>query len=541
MGLITAEIDYVIMQANNKMGLIRDVKIFKKILQYPILILFLIFIILSAHKISQASTDDKILITDHFVVNFNIETGAYAFAIATRIEAYNSVITSFLETDFIERVNVFIYNNRSKYMSSSINDRINIFADENFFDTEKSIYENIFFLYLEKLMHGSEGLTQINKNFIEALISFSRIEQKHLNVILSDLINELLLSSIDIENMDSLNESVQQEIYTAFTYYAISNYGKKIFIQSLKDTAYYNGFFQSLSNITGESINKISEGFNLFLQKKGKDISHIKNNGRLLIDRDDKFSDVSFSIIGESKVVILQKDKDKYRFLLKDRDEVKEINLKLSEQGSYFNNIVSLDNNFIAVSEIVKNGSRIFLFDLIKNDFTDSLLIPMVFIRDINPINNEAFIFSAYCGLTSDIYTFNIKSREFKVITESGNNSYPLMIGNKIYYISYLNRNNIIDKNNIIELDMLSGKKNTLFSTDMKILYLKPVNDKALIYSINLNGCDTVYIYNLTSGKMEKIINAICLNNMAYVFNKYIYYISLHKGMSRIFVDEYKK
>ena len=418
MELITAERDYVITQANR-------------------LFLFLIILILFTHKISLASTtDDKTLITDHFAINFNAENSAYTFAIAARLEAYNGVITSFFETDFLERVNVFISNSKSKYISDNESGSIYIAADENFFDTEKKIYEDLFFIYLEKLMYGRDGLNRIGKNFIKVLASFPKMEQEHFNAILSDLINESLTSPINIENLDSYHEAIQQEIYTALTYFIISDYGKKIFIQSLKDAEYYNGFFKSLSSITGEGRDKISERFNLFLKKSSNDISYIKNRGRLLIESDDKFFDVSFSIIGEREIAILQHDNEQYRFLIKSGDEMKVIPLKQSEQGSYFNNIVSIGNNLIVVTEIVKSGSKIYLFDIIKNDFTDSLLIPLLFIREINPINNEALIFSAYCGLNSDIYTFNIKSREVKVITESGNNSHPVMFGNKIYYIS---------------------------------------------------------------------------------------------------------
>ena len=439
MELLTAGRDYVTTQANKHF-------------------LFLIILILFTHKISQASINDKVLVTDNFVINFNIETGAYTFAIASRLEAYNSIIASFFETEFLERVNVYIYN-KSENISSSI-DNIYISIGENFFDTEKKLYEDLFFIYLKKLTH-SDDLAKINKNFIEALISFPKTEQGDLRLILNDLINISLISSINIENIGTLPEAVQQEVYTVFIHHAISNYGKKIFIQSLKDTEYYNGFFKSLSGITGESINKISESFNLFLQNSRKDIldidnniennidNNIKNNiknKKLLIDSDDKFSDVSFSVINENKenkenkVAILQKDKDKYkdkyRFLLKDRDEVKVIPLKVSETGSYFNNIVFLNSNLIAITEIVKTGSKLYIFDLLKYDFTDSIIIPMIFIKDINPAKNEDLIFSAYCGLTIDIYTFNIKNREFKVITESGYNSNPVMTGNKKYYIS---------------------------------------------------------------------------------------------------------
>ncbi|MCL1834374.1 MAG: hypothetical protein FWG49_07730, partial [Leptospirales bacterium] len=241
------------------------------------LFLPLIILILFTHKISPASTDDKTLITDHFAINFNAENSAYTFAIAARLEAYNVIITSFFETDFLERVNVFIANSKSKYISNNESGGIYISADENFFDTEKKIYEDLFLIYLERLMYGIEGLDRIDKNFIKVLISFPKMEQENLNAILSDLINESLSSPINIENIGSCHEAIQREIYTAFTHYIISDYGKKIFIQSLKDAEYYNGFFKALSSITGEEIDKISEKFNLFLKKSLNDVSYIKN------------------------------------------------------------------------------------------------------------------------------------------------------------------------------------------------------------------------------------------------------------------------
>jgi len=395
--------------------------------------IILIILILLTHKISHSSVNDKTLITDHFVINFNTQASAYAIAIATRLEAYNHIICSFFEMDFLERVNVYVYYNKS----SSNADNIYLSSDTNFFDTEIKIYEELFFIYLARLMHGG-GLTKINKNFIEALLSYPMVEQSqnYLKLILNDLLNISLISSVDIENLGAYSDAVQREIYTVFTHYVISNYGKKILIQSLKDTKYYNGFFRSLSSITGESINKISDGFNLFLRKSREDISDIKNTGRLVIGMDDGFSDVSFSIIDENRVVILQQYKDDYRFVLIEMGMKKVIYLKLSGKGSCFNNIVSLDNNLIAITEIMKNGSKIHLFDITAHNFTDNFFLPLVFIRDINSANNEIIVFSAYCGLTNDIYSFNIKNREFKVINGSGYNNHPVTIGNKIYYIS---------------------------------------------------------------------------------------------------------
>jgi hypothetical protein len=187
-------------------------------------------------------------------------------------------------------------------------------------------------------------------------------------------------------------------------------------------------------------MNKISEGFNLFLLESRKNISHIKNRGRLLVDRDDNFYDISFSVIDENRVAVLQRDNEGYRFLLKDRDDVKDdvkiITLKLSESGSYFNNIVSLGHNLIAITEIVKSGTKVYIFEIAENNFSDSMLIPFLFVRDINRANTDSIIFSAYCGNTTDIYTFNIKSRELKAITESAYNIHPVKIGKKKYYFS---------------------------------------------------------------------------------------------------------
>jgi ABC-type Mn2+/Zn2+ transport system ATPase subunit len=107
------------------------------------------------------------------------------------------------------------------------------------------------------------------------------------------------------------------------------------------------------------------------------------------------------------------------------------------------------------------------------------------------------------------------------------------MISNKIYYISAL------DKTKIIELDILTSVEKILFSTDLKISYLKSVKDKMLMYSINMNGCDNNFIYNLSSGDMQKIIKENCLVNMPQIFNGSIYYISLYKGVNRVFVEDY--
>jgi hypothetical protein len=73
---LTAGRDYVTTQANSG----ASYKL--QCTMYKLQILFLIIFILAAHEISGTSKDDKVLITDNFVINFNIETSPYTFAIA---------------------------------------------------------------------------------------------------------------------------------------------------------------------------------------------------------------------------------------------------------------------------------------------------------------------------------------------------------------------------------------------------------------------------------------------------------------------------
>lgn len=508
--------------------------IMKKSIHFIIIILLTIAAIISKNVPAFSATG--ILSTDHCIINYSAESSSYAITLAAKLESSYSVVTSFLEINPMSKINVFISpkNASENFLKSDNNMNLYIPTESNPDMIESELYNQIFHFYLKKTVSNSLGLSAIDENFIDNIVMFPVKKRRYIDLILNDLVNVLQITSIDFKKIGVYSKSEQSELYTALIDFIISNYGKKILVQSLKDSNYYNGFSEALSGITGDSLSLINSNFNKYLLNKKNDSPIASGNKNLLFSEDDEFSSISFSISENGQAAELKKSKNSFILTFPNRTGSAGIILKNSETGSSFNDLVFIDNNQLAVVEIIDSGSIIHIYDIKSSKFINKVTIPLLFISDLNPLTEGSLIFSATSGLRSNIYSINIADGVLDILTDTGNDYSPVMSGNKIYYIS---RKTI---NRIIEFNRITGENKILFSTEQDISNLNcgKANNGLLVFNVGTDGLNNIYTYNLQSSSLQQFIKDVNSNLKPQISGRYIYYYSLYKSQIRIFYGE---
>lgn len=485
---------------------------------------------------SYASGYSEILNTDHFIIQFDLKNSSCAAALAPRLELYHELITSFLDTEITNRVKIILTtrdNDNLQIIKSSSEQYI--YTDGNLNDPEQNIYCDIFSLYLQNITLKSGGSLSIDKNFVSALMRYPVTEKKFTELIINDLAVNCGITAVEFKNIKTYHNEIQFGIFTALIDFVISSYNKKILMQSIRDADYYEGFYKALSAITGDSETVIAEKFNAYLSKHESGSDADLDTKKEFLKNNDEFTDISFDISGNGQIAVIQKNSGGFRILLKNGEKDSAIPLNVSQSGSTFNDIDFAGNNKLALTETDKTGSTIHIFDIGSNKITASISMPYLFISDINYLKDDEFIFSAGCGLTSDIYTIDITGGKFSIITQSGNNYSPVMLNDKIYFISGTT------KSNIIELDNKSGELKTLFSTEQKISHLDNAAGGKLVFSLKLNGLENIYTLDIKSGGLQRMTDGASSNILPRATETAIFYFSFYKSKYRIFSTAYKQ
>jgi len=516
----------------------------KKITKSPIIIILTVLFI-SGNSFAFSAV--KVLTTDHFKINYDMDNRGFAVAVAVKSESYNDKISAFLETEPPVKVNIFLsgYSNSRFFRKTSdkVSNDLFFSTSGNFNIIESELYTDIFLIYLNNILQDSNGYKIIGENFINAIIQYPGLDHVFIETRINDLVNVSLISSIDLTEIGYYNRDEQVIIYTGLIDFVIKAYGKKKFIQSLKDAGYYGNFYLSLANITGDSIKAISDNFNAFLYKRKAVLPLEPGSKKQFLNDIDEFSDISYSIFKNTTVAVLQKNNCRFRLLLKIGENTKIIQLDHSESESFFSGTVFINEDQIAIVEILESGSTIHIFDIRNNKFLDKKFLPSLFISSINHADDIKksqeshynLIFSARCGLTSDIYTFNIKNGDFNIITETGNNYYPVSSGDKVYFVSNT------DKYCIIESDSVSCAMKTIFTAEMEISYLSITDENKLIFLTKINGLENIYTIDLSSGNLQQITTDSHSKLAPQVSGKNIFFLSFYKGRYRLFFDIYNR
>ncbi len=498
-----------------------------------ILVITAFFVSGSAYAVNSSRT----LTTSHFIIKYNISESNPAILLSLDIESIYDTISSFLNFDPLEKIHVNVTEDLSSMIPTAElyqdNNFLSVYAGGDYNRIKSELHDKLFTVFLRKLIQTQNITSVIDENLFWALTRYPVTSREFQNIKLNDLVNIEGLNLIKLNKISKFNKNQQQIIYSAFIDFIISSYGKKILIQSLKDTVYYNGFLKSISMITGYSAADIENGFNSWLLQYKSD-DRLQTDGKMeLIHFNDEYNDSSYSISDDGQSAILQMKDDKYRILLKSAKPEEIIYLKNSEAGSSFNELFFIGNSRIAVIEILQTGSKIFLYDIPGKNFFKTIPLFHLFISEIKYSGEGTFIFSAMCGSHSDIYTIEIKTGQFNILTESGNNYSPIILDNKVYFVS------MNDKSDIRELDNNTGGVKSIFSAEGKLTDLNRVDNHTFTFSMNINGKDTLYVMNTKSGSFIRVNIASPSILKPRITGRYIYFFSFFKSRYRLFRYEY--
>ena len=147
--------------------------------------------------------------------------------------------------------------------------------------------------------------------------------------------------------------------------------------------------------------------------------------------------------------------------------------------------------------------------------------------------DKDHLLFSASCGIYSDLYILNLQTGQLQNITVSGNFFCPVKIKDSVYCIS------VSDKYSIIEKAEETGKEKLLFSTSQKISELSFIGEKFLIFVMEINGIKNIYRLNLNGENLVQITNDNFFNHSPHFSNENIYYFSYYRHRYRIFFTGY--
>ncbi|PKL17977.1 MAG: hypothetical protein CVV49_08255 [Spirochaetae bacterium HGW-Spirochaetae-5] len=359
------------------------------------------------------------------------------------------------------------------------------------------------------------------------------MDRQFQNIMLNDLVNIEKITPVSVNKISSINPAKQQLVYSAFIDFIISRYGKKVLIQSLKDAVYYKGPFNSITMITGDSAETIEREFNSWLLLYKSGCRQTTDAEIKLIHMSDDYKDSFYSVSDEGQIALLQVKDNQYRIFIKNQSDGEMIPLKKTGTQSSFNGLIFLGKSRFAVIEILTEGSKLLIYNIPEKKILKEIHLPYLFIDEVKYSDKEKFIFSARCGSHSDIYTFDIKTDQFNILTESGKNYSPLILNNKAYYVSES------DKSSITELDLSTGESKSIFSSERKISDLNRVNNHTFTFFMNLNGTDTLYIMDTLSGNFTRIKTDSLSIFKPQIAGRHIYFFSFFKGSYRLFTYEY--
>jgi hypothetical protein len=479
-----------------------------------------------------ASDNTRILITDHFIIKTEAENSNCSVAFAEKLEKYHSLIINFIEYEPLSKMNISVIGGRNFpsvfYDITGPGNQLVIDHEGNFYDSENILYNKLFNSYLRISMNNKEPASVMPGDFLNALMKYTDSGSKFTAVIVNDLVNNLDLLPLDVGIIEKYNSFVRESIYTAFIDYVVTVHGRKVLSQSVKDAYYYDNIFNSLSMITGSTVDEINKGFNLYLSAYRKD-SVKKNVNKIFFDTgDDGFKDISFTVLNNN-ISVLQENKGDYRILYRNGAYAKTINLKHSEKNSRYNDIIYIGDNLIAVSEILGNGGTVFIYDMTKDRLIRRFELPYIFPTALSRYDQTHLLFSAFCGSKSDVFTLNSETGEVNNITESGNFFSPARLNNSLYCIS------ITDKYSIIEISGDTGKKKIIFSTNQKLAGLGTIDGNRLVFSMEMNGLTEIYSIDVHGENLRQITGDMCMNHFPRFSGNSIYFFSYYKSRYRIF------
>ena len=327
-------------------------------MRFKIIIFMVAFFSISVTAQAEKATIN----TEHFTIRHNAEFTGFALRIADLAENFYSQIENFLEFSLYQRINIEISN------SSSFLNSIVISPEVDFSESKDFLYKKIFF----EFFNGQDGISYNDSQFIDSLQfyaknGFSAIDR----LVITDFFHNRKDQIIDLRN---LSNPYYSSLNCAFFDFINQKFGRKIFLRSLKDSAFFGSFESALEKHSG--VTK-EENKNLFIQYLKENFNSDIESKNLIIGEDVE----DFAISGEVLALILR---DNSKFSLAIYDNIKgNILRQIYLPADYNYKTISIWAKQIVVAGTSLKGSGILLF--VKETLTlqKNLFYPYIYIKKL--------------------------------------------------------------------------------------------------------------------------------------------------------------
>ncbi|HOV09253.1 MAG: hypothetical protein BWY23_02667 [Spirochaetes bacterium ADurb.Bin218] len=401
-------------------------------MRFKIIIFMVAFFSISVTAQAEKATIN----TEHFTIRHNAEFTGFALRIADLAENFYSQIENFLEFSLYQRINIEISN------SSSFLNSIVISPEVDFSESKDFLYKKIFF----EFFNGQDGISYNDSQFIDSLQfyaknGFSAIDR----LVITDFFHNRKDQIIDLRN---LSNPYYSSLNCAFFDFINQKFGRKIFLRSLKDSAFFGSFESALEKHSG--VTK-EENKNLFIQYLKENFNSDIESKNLIIGEDVE----DFAISGEVLALILR---DNSKFSLAIYDNIKgNILRQIYLPADYNYKTISIWAKQIVVAGTSLKGSGILLFDKETLTLQKNLFYPYIYIKKAAIAENGNIVFSIYGGDSQGFVVFDIES---------------FSLGN-VFFVNDDYRDFILEGNSILLL------KNSPYG---ELLRLQDSNNSVLFY-----------------------------------------------------------
>ena len=474
--------------------------------------------------------------TEHFNLTYQIDETPYAVTVAELAEEYFRQIEAFLDFSLNESVNISIGSFKGNSAEQVLLNGLKINSGSNFSVMKERLHQSLFSIFLSEISResGKSFLDRTDDSlFADSLCRYS-IEgfSEGSHFILSDYIYNQKHNGINISEIDSLPGEIASSLYPAFFCFIETAFDREVMLRALKDKDYYGNFLNSLSAVSGKSIEIINNEFSLYLASEIPVIKteipgeqFLKTAGGGVIDFAISSEDNLLAALvnsGEKNLIIM--------INLVDGTETARIDVK-----TFFllKNIFFI-NKGIAVTGNSEEGSFISFYDLNLKEKNREIKLPFIYINNAAPsADKNAIIINSQHGIETGLLELDFKGGNLKkIIAEKVNRFSGLACLNDSIYYSYGKDINVFTK--IINE---SVPEYAVIRLNGEITSLN-ISGEIILVSVNSFNEGKVFLYNVPVQNSALIFSSEFPVHKALLKNNALYYLTSYKGDKKLLVKK---
>jgi hypothetical protein len=314
-----------------------------------------------------------------------------------------------------------------------------------------------------------------------------------------------------------------------FWEYLVTEYGKDTAAQSIKDAAYYDGFFKSLCRVTGKDVKLIFEGFRIFLDRyvaPGKPEEYDIISG---------LNGLSYSVVshccsadGKTYAFIAEGKDDYYLFSMK--GGLTSSSLVSSVSGDIRPSSVTILGENIVISGYDRYGSVLLCYDGNGSKLLWEKKFPFIYINHIHGDRSGLrLLFSARVDGQSSLFIYDMKSVAVLKTEDDGIDIIDpsFTTSDKILYVR---RDNIYS---LVFFDAAAGTADEVYRSSNSIC--GPVEDPSgrILFSETSRGVTDIRYIDRSGGTADKLTDGSTSNIYPLFMNGRLIFLNYYKGSYR--------